>query len=159
MKNNIKKIFSLFLTLFFCIAMAIPAFAEENPTDVFASNCASYTLEVTSDEVKVVRSSISGYGSKTLTKQGSGNGIFITCNGSGWGGMGITIDTHCSQGTETIEFIGTSTIGFGSNIEGTITTNDHIVFEDLIQRNLSEYMIAFSIPEGFSVFVEVWIYG
>lgn len=159
MKNNIKKLFSLFVAFSLCMAIAIPVFAEENSTDASAPNCASYTLEVTSDEVKVVRSSVSGYGSKILTSQGSGNGILVSCNGSGWGGMGITIDTHCSQGNYTIEFIGTSTIGFGSDISGIITTNDHIVFEDLIQRNLSEYMIVFTIPEGVSVSVEVWIYG
>lgn len=157
--KNVKKIFSLFLALSLCMAMAVPAFAAENPEEVSAPNCASYTFEVTSDGAKIARSSIWGSASKTLTSQGSGNGIFISCDGSGWGGMGITIDTHCDQGNYTMEYAGTATDGIGSDISGTISTNAHLEINNLTQLNLKEYMIAFGVPEGVSVSVDVWIYG
>lgn len=73
--------------------------------------------------------------------------------------MGITIDTHCSQGNYDMDFAGTSTIGSGSNISGTISTNAHKEFKRLTQFNLKEYMIAFDVPEGVTVSVDVWIYG
>ena len=157
--KNVKKFFSLFIALSLCMAMAVPAFAAENPKEVSAPNGASYTFEVTSDGAKMVRSNLWGSASKTLTKGGSNNGIFISCDGSGFGGMGITIDTHCSQGNYKMDFAGTSTIGSGSNISGTISTNAHKEFKRLTQFNLKEYMIAFDVPEGVTVSVDVWIYG
>ena len=156
--KNLKRICSLVFALTLCLSLTTMVSAAEIPNEA-APNGESYTFEVTSDGTRIVRSSIWGSASKTLTSHGSDNGIFISCNGTGWGGMGITIDTHCSQTNSQMTFAGTSTIGFGSDISGSISTNGHIEFHDLTQIDLKEYMIAFDVPEGVSVYVDVWIYG
>lgn len=69
--KKVKKFFSLLIALSLCMAMAAPAFAAEDSQEVSAPKGASYTFEVTSDGAKMVRSSLWGSASKTLTKGGS----------------------------------------------------------------------------------------
>lgn len=160
-KLRLISLFSLALVFCFTLTASVSAldttYSVENES---TSNVKLYTFEVSNASATLIsRSSVSGYNQKTLTSGGSNNGIFIDCNGSGRGGMGITIETSCSQGTYTIDYVGNSSIGYASAISGQIKTNDHVEYNNLTQSDLSEYYIAFDIPDGVSMFVKVWIYG
>lgn len=115
------------------------------------------TFEVSEDGISP-RSSVGGFNQVTITS--SSNAILIECNGSGWGGMGITIKTSSSYGPEGVSFHGASVIGSASSIDGNMSTIDEKVFNNLWQMDLQEYCIAFDMAHGTnSFFVQVWIYG
>lgn len=155
-KNNVKRIVSLLLALVLCFSFATSASAAEISTP--QKNTELYTFEVTKDGTSLVaRSSVSGYNQKSITT--NDHNIVINCNGSGAGGLGITIETSCSQ-TYEINYAGSSTIGYGDSISGKMTTNDHKEFHGKWQDTLTQYVIGFSAPNGrASYFVKVWIYG
>lgn len=155
-KNTIKRICSLLLALVLCFSFVTSASATEIST---SQKCAEmYTFEVTQDGASVVgQSSVGGYNQKSITT--NDHNIVINCNGSGAGGLGITIETSCSQ-TYEISFAGASSIGHGDAISGKMTTNDHKEFHKKWQDTLTQYVIGFSSPNGRdSYFVKVWIYG
>lgn len=165
MNKKFKRIFSALLGLILCFSLSISAFAAE-PTAHEASTdkkvIGQYTFEVSGDGTVTPRSSLSGYAQKTVTA--GNNGILIDCDGQGIGGMGITIDTSCSNGNYRMYYQGASNIGSASNISGYIYSNDHVVLNNstgynLWHSNLGQYFIAFDIPSGVSMLVQVWIYG
>ena len=162
--NKIKKrIFSILLTLAVCLTCAIPtAFAAEQATvETFPveKTAKLYTFEVNGNaEASLTRSSISGYNQKSLT---SGNSIIeIPVSSSGLGGMGITIKTTCS-GNYQLNYIGYVSGGEpASDISGSMSSNDTVEHHNLWHGSgTSEYTLLFSIPQGASVLVQVWIYG
>ena len=157
MKRNFKRICSLLVALVLCFSFMTSASAAE-VEKTSTENADVYTFEVSKDSTTLIsRSSVSGYNQKYVTS--NDGGLIIECNGSGIGGMGITIETSCSQGTFDIDFTGGPFIGNASTINGTITSNDHLEIKNLMQNNIDEYLIAFRVPAGKSVFVKVWIYG
>ncbi len=165
MKNKYRFL-SLFIVLALCLTMSISAFATD--FDSVANNSTTarlVTYEVSSDGVvtsdddnSLTRSSISGYGQKTITSGGSGIVIYPT--GSGWGGMGVTI--KCSSATFSGDFQVTMFDPNGNLIinNSTISSSGNNYFNNLYTTNPSFYGFSFSgIPSGGSVYVQIWIYG
>ena len=163
MNKKFRRILSALLTLTLCFSLSSSVFAASakgNETAAQKNLIGEYTFEVSGDGTVMPLSSVSGYNQKTVTAAEGNNGISIDCNGQGVGGMGITIETSCSNGNYQMEYAGSSVIGSASNISGRIWTNDHIELKsNLWQNNLGQYFVAFGVPSGVSVFVKVWIYG
>lgn len=163
-KNTTKRISSFILALVLCFSFSTYAFAAEVSTsadDVVTGEdlhiIGEYTFEVTEDGI-MPYSSVGGYNQKAITADD--RTLVIECSGSGMGGMGITIETTCSQGAFSIDYAGASYIGDASTITGTMKTQDHLELHNLWQSNLQEYYLFFTIPSHISsYFVKVWIYG
>lgn len=156
--KNFKWIISSILAVVICFSLNLPVFASRESINN------SIPQEILSeDEAGIMpMSSISGYAYKRVRK--GDNGIIIPINGSGIGGMGITIKTASSyQGN--IEYYGTllTDIPFtwASDIEGKVSSNGEKVWNNLTHAtgNNFEYGIFFDMPAGVEMDVWVWIYG
>lgn len=151
-----NRIFSLILALVMCLSISIPAFATEVPTE-------DNILVSQSNEGITPMSNISGYGSATI-KPGKSDFVVVYCQGSGIGGMGITVKTTCSAGTvNNVTFAGkaTSSVLGGAEIDGTMSTNASMSYHNLYNGGVSVYSVLVQIPANApgNVFVEVWVYG
>lgn len=124
------------------------------------------TLEVTSDGIasatnlageNIARSSISRYGYGYLTS--SSHGVTIYPEGSGIGGMGVTIRTSSSWNG----YMACHMFDSEGNVQfeyQAISSNGERYFNDLLTVNPSFYCFNFlGIPDGVAVNVWIWIYG
>lgn len=163
--KKLSRLFILCLVIAFCLAATTTSFAADlEPTSPSSDShqlIGCVTLSVDENGVTPIsaRSSISGYGHVTIN--GEGQGVYINCTSSGFGGMGITVKTSCSSGTKNIQMFGTPVIGSASviSVRG-MTTNQELKFNNLQQDNLKRYFIGLTCPSGTPPFLaEVWIYG
>lgn len=160
MSKKVKRFLSIALALTLCLSLSNSVFAKDiNNSESMQDKevIGEYTFEVSGDGSITPMSSVSGYGQKTVSAVDSG--IIVDCNSQGIGGMGITIETSCSAGNFTMNYLGSPYIGAGSDISGEIGSNDHIERHNLWQSGLQEYLISFKVPSGVSMLVKVWIYG
>lgn len=166
--KNFKRIFSILLSVALCFAISTSAFAVSA-----TSNCTSGTSP--DNELKVIgeatclvsdsgvtvlsaSSSVSGFNQKTISG-GSGT-LVISCNGTGTGGMGITIQSNCSYGDYVVNVHGYARRGNASELTTTICTNNPYELHNCWQDYLTEYVVEFSAPSGTPDYlVKVWIYG
>lgn len=155
-KKMSKRFLALVFALIMCFSLTATAFAAETENMETQINASE---EVANDDSGIMpHSSVSGYARKTLTK--SNNIIDISCTSSGWGGMGITVKTSSASNTQ-VSFFGAP---FGDNsiaeqISGNMSTNAEKQFHNLSHNGLSDYYLVFTIPDGVSIDVQVWIYG
>ena len=161
MNKKIKRLLSLVLVLTLCLSFSNLVSAKEKTDNKSVNDkelMGEYTFEVSDKGLITARSSVSGYNQKTVVA--GDNGLIINCNGQGYGGMGITIETSSSNGNFKVNYVGGAYIGSASSISGEIGSNAHIELnKNLWQNNLDEYLISFGVPSGVSMFVKVWIYG
>lgn len=171
MKSLIKRWVAIFLVATMCLVTGATAFAAE-PETTESATC--YNLEVSSDgivsctdengnEVSTIspRSSISGYGSDTLSS--SNPAIVIYPDASGIGGMGITIKTSSSWNgyMKLIAVAQYSSSSYATLIDDyAISSNTEVYFNDLLHRSPGYIMFAFDgIPSGKTVSAQIWVYG
>lgn len=159
-----RRLFSCLLALALCLSMSVSAFATEIETvdNTVAPVVYKDNMDASSGDDSGIMplSSLSGYAYQRIYK---GNHImFIDCDGSGIGGMGITIKTDCST-VNPIKVVGhvADGCGFASEIKSTpMTTKQELKLNNLSHMGLSRYIIAFDIPDGTPEFdAYVWIYG
>lgn len=165
-----KKIFKRFVPFLISIVMlscaTATAFAYETtyPSDLDVKDC--ITLEVTSEGIVsatnmdgqvVPMSSISGYGYSYLTS--SDHAFIIYPEGSGIGGMGVTIKTSSSwNGYMSCHMFDNE--GNVQFMDQAIYSNGEKYFNDLLTVNPGYYIFNFlGIPNGVAVNVWIWIYG
>ena len=164
-----KRLSTLLLSAIIAVsAFAMPVSAAEVDT-LSTSEKSSVTnavLNVDGSIASVTRSSIDGYAHVTLS---SSNPSFILWpNGSGVGGMGITVNTYSSSNAYCPLIMrgndGSDPFSFYQN------ERDHTVclnqrgqeFKDarIYTTNPAYYSVSLkSIPAGVSVDFEIWIYG
>ena len=168
--KTFKRIFSILLALTMCFAISTSAFAAE------ASDTTNEAVEVTSDtELNVIgeatclvsesgvtvlstSSSVSGYNQKTIS--GGSGSLVISCDGTGTGGMGITIQSYCSYGDYSVDVNGYARRGNASSFETRICTNNPYELHNQWQDYLTEYVVEFEAEAGTPDYlVKVWIYG
>ena len=149
------------LVLVLILAFSAMAFAEEKSTPTKL-----YNLEVTSEgivginEASVERSttsSISGYDARTVVNTDSGVTIFV--DASGFGGMGVTIKASSSwNGTMYVHmFDNLGNVVFESE---PVSSNGETQFHNLWHWSPDYFGVnCTGIPDGVSVYVQVWIYG
>lgn len=160
--KKLSKLFSLLVVVALCLAMSVPAFAADVNADTNSNRligCVTLRVDENGTTPISTRSSISGYGHVTIN--GDGQGVYINCNGEGFGGMGVTVKTTCSSGTHTIQMFGMPVMGDASIISSrNMTTNQELKFNNLWQSDLSRYFVGLTCPSGTPPFLaEVWIYG
>ena len=163
MKNK-KKVLSCVMATILCLSFNATAFAAETPEpviDVEQAQEAGVKLYAILDDGNIMPlSSISGYNQATLTS--SAKGMLVECSASGIGGMGITVETSCSQ-TYNVNLVGSagSSSLATSELNKTISTNDHKEYHNLHHSgDFRYYLIGLDgIRSGDQVFVKVWIYG
>lgn len=171
MKGIKFRILTILTALVMCLGSSTSAFASESQDNKDADkNATCYNLEVTSDGIASItdekgnevssispRSSISGYNQATLS--GDPAGIIVYINSSGWGGMGVTIETSSSwHGYMSLDILGSD----GSiPLEGrSIYSDKSTEINDLFHYNPAYYLFSFrGIPSGQSVSVKIWVYG
>ena len=168
-----KKLLSFLLAVTMMVSMlSVNAFAAEAECDVAEApaEATMYDVELNSSGIvsitdengaaapRSVTSSISGYGNANLTS--SSNVMVVWVDASGFGGVGITVTTSCSNWNGTITF--NVTPNNGSAILGNkyISSNGTSEFHNLWHNSPAYYTIAFGgIPAGYTVHAQVWIYG
>lgn len=165
MKNLKKRLFSFLLAAtLLCVGFVTPTYAAETGKDA-EPKC--YTIEVSSNGVESISdesgydistcSSISGYNQRSI-KPGDA-GITISATSSGWGGMGVTIETSSSwNGKMKANMVDSDGRHFFEGRE--VPSNDNTKITGLWHYNPAYYYLTFGgIPSGQSVFIKVWIYG
>ena len=164
-----KTILATLLAFAMCFVMSTSAFAEtaEAESTLTSNVIGEATYLVSDDGITLVSSSgdpgimplssVSGYNQATY---GSGTStLVIKCNGSGSGGMGITIQASCSYGDYKINFHGYAYNGEASSINSFVVTNNTRELHNLHQNTLREYRIEFTASGVPDYLVKVWIYG
>lgn len=161
---------AIFMAAIMCLGTTATAFAAEPQPDVEAT---CYNLEVSSNgvvsctdengnEVPTIspRSSISGYGSGSLSS--SNPAIIIYPQASGIGGMGVTINTSSSWSgymkLTAVAHYASSNATLINNYA--VSSNTEVYFNDLLHRSPGYIMFAFDgIPSGKTVNTQIWVYG
>lgn len=166
-----KKILCAVLVLAMMMSLSVTAFAAEpvNTTnnDVKATK---YSVELDSNGIVSVsdengnimpRSSISGYQNGDVTSNSSG--FIVWVDSSGIGGMGVTVKTSCPEWNGTVTFYLVSDRGSVAVNGDNITTNGETYYENLIHGlpgTPAYYLANFNgIPDGYTIHVDIWIYG
>ncbi len=142
--TKLSKRFIAFLTAaIMCLSLGLSVSAESinSPSGTFSTN-----------------SSISGYEQANLTKDKAAMLIYVDAEGIG--GAGITVKTSCSAHYR----IGLSVFSpdMSEAVCDNITfyTDSEVQFHDLIQMGGNPYVVILhDIPEGVTVFTQVWVYG
>lgn len=165
--KTFKRILSLLLAVAMCIAVPISAFAADTSdnTNEVSEATSNTELNVIGEATFLVSesgitplSSVSGFNQKTITG-GSGT-LVVSCNGTGTGGMGITVETYCSYGDYLVDVHGYARHGEASELNTTVCTNNPYKLYNRWQSYLTEYVLEFSAPAGTPDYlVKVWIYG
>lgn len=167
-----KKIVSIFLAIIMMATLPSAAFASEFSGEIESTlpKATLYNLALNSDGIVSVSdengdimplSSISGYQNGNVSKGSSGFTVWV--NASGIGGMGVTVKTSCPNWPDgEIRF----TL-IGEN--GSVPINNSLIYAngEANYSNLwhglpvpSYYLAGFSgIPEGYTVYAQVWIFG
>lgn len=185
--KKFTRVFALLMAVVMVLGMSTVAFAatpepiiasteeapEASPTVMYeatykVSSDTGITLVDSSDDSGIMPlSSVGGYSQKSMWGSdkdwGSNNYVYVDCDGSGFGGMGITIKTSCSYGNYQIKFAGAPYAGEGSSISGEMGTIDEVQFHNLWHIDLQEYLLLFTpaTDSGYvpDYYVQVWIYG
>jgi hypothetical protein len=168
MRNIKKRILSIALSaMFVCMSLGRTTFAAEPDG---TTNAICYNVELTSEGINsvtdndgneinpaVLSSSISGYEQDTLSGNPCGVQVFV--DASGWGGMGITIKASSSwSGYMRLDVLGAD--GSSPLTEKAVYSNGETKFNSLWHYTPSYYLFSFAgIPDGNSVYVQIWIYG
>lgn len=167
MKSIICRIFSIFVAISMCVCLSLTTYAEEPST---VQKVSSYTLEVTSSGIvscqdengndistTSARSSINGYGSKTLNSNPSTLQVMV--DAKGWGGMGVTVNASSSwNGYMSLDII--SSDGKVPLEGAAVYSNRETYFNNLKHYNPDYLIFSFrGIPSGQSVYVQIWVYG
>ncbi len=163
---KIKRFISVAIAMVMMLVMcSTTAFAAETP-EADASTTKEITLAVTSEGVVSTESTdgdfsiqswISGYEQKTIS-QGD-PGVLVWVDGSGWGGMGVTIESSSSwSGNMYVHMLGEDgSVPFSNKA---VYSNGISYFNNLDTHNPAYYVFNFTgIPAGQTVFVKIWIYG
>lgn len=174
----IKRFLLVFLSLLICFSTSFAALAMPSVSDLDSEGSAlessnvpiceatyhvsstKITLVNTSDNTGIMpMSTVSGYNQSGITT--TRFTLSIPCNGSGKGGMGITIQASCSYGDYSIRYHGYAYEGTGTSITGTMLTNQTVKHDrNLLQVDLKKYCIEFECNSNTpDYFVKVWIYG
>lgn len=174
--KTIKRTLAIILAISMCFSMstvalaADPSTSSEDPS-LCGNVIGQATYLVSDGHITLTESrgntsgimplsSVSGYNQGAIVN-GYGT-LYIRCNGTGKGGMGITIQTGCSYGDYKIHYHGYSMYGDAGEIKGDMYTNDEVKLYDCWQYNLTEYVIDFSAYDDDGTpqfFVKVWIYS
>lgn len=161
---KIKRFISVAMTMVMMLLMcSTTAFAAETPA-VDTSTVKEVTLELNSDGIVSadgdfsILSTISGYEQKTISS--SDSAILVWTDGSGIGGMGVTVETSSSwSGYMSTNMLDT----FNGKVpfqNYAIYSNGTTYFNNLTTYNPAYYIFTFAgIPSGQTVFVKIWIYG
>lgn len=168
MRKNFKRFIACLLTVVTTFCFTFSASAEEATTGIDAipqGQLVSY--EVTSDGIQSVDygngavpySSISGFNQGTLGSTYKDNYIVVDITASGTGGMGITIKTFSSWNGYMNMLINTN-MGDVYVDRYAIYSNEEVQFHDLVHWSPRTIEVTLQgIPEGQSVFIQVWVYG
>lgn len=166
MRNLFKRLVSGVVTLAVMSVSAVSAFAadiEANDNETTeAQECIMLTvtsegITSTQSNENVPRSTISGYAYGYINKKD--HSVTVDVEGSGIGGMGVTIRTSSSWNGEMrcAMFDNEGNFPF---MNKKILSNGETYFNDLLTVNPAYYVFSFlDIPEGESVHVWIWVYG
>lgn len=157
MKKMFKRVLSLLIATATCLSMGLSAFASEATT----SSAVNDSFATTDDSGIMPRGTISGYAYAVITP--AKNYIIIPCSSSvnknETSGMGITIQTKCSQKELIVGYSGYAEDYKASTINGSMKSEDEVYLGGS-QWGCNSYRINFTIPAGCPSFeVRVWIYG
>ena len=168
MKKFSKRFIALFLAVITVLSLTVSASAAEmentnnDPEEVVAQHI---TYEVTSEGIVSVEtddgvapcSSISGYANGTFTTVDCLLSFPVVSSGEG--GMGITVKTSSSWDGYMSMDIGPGGQEWYIN-DYAMPSNGERQFHDLYHEtpmNIGMYL--YGIPNGQSVYVEIWVYG
>lgn len=167
MKNIVKRFLAIVMAMAMCVCFASTAFADEPESEKCVS---AYTVEATSEGISsivdengnevlpsVMRSYIFGYAQGTVTSSKSHIPVYPETVSSG--GMGITVKASSSwNGDMYLTVIGQDASVPLDNAR--VSSNGETYFNNLWHTTTSAYGFAFTgIPEGQSVYVQIWVYG